>query len=412
MGINCSLGPRRLVEIVSAVSKHTDLPLSVQPDAGKPLRSVDDSRLRFDLDVEYFASFAPRYVEAGCVLLGGCCGTTPAMIRALAGQARDLKPTRSGGGPAKKPRSKSSSRRAAGEPFDRRLASDHFLIGVELITPRPSDLPAALATASRLHQRGVDFFGVSATDGREGRISPMSFAAAIRERTGAELVHSLGTQGRSLIGLQAGMLGASAMNVNNIVCLDVDPSSAGRDHPVRESLWETDPLGQVSLLAGLNEGKDCHGFALGTSTAFLIGARCDLGRDDLEAEAGRISRLLDAGARFLTMGPVYETETVRTFLEAIPAPRPPTLVTIKPLRDLDEAEQLFYEERELHVPPSVLDAMAGDGGSDHRRGVALAEKLVFELRSFASGVLLSVDDDTRLDQLLAAVLADARTVGG
>ncbi len=81
IGVNCSLGPDKLVPVVDTLLAATHLPIMVQPNAGIP-RLVDGKTV-FDVDAEEFAHWAKRFVEAGVAILGGCCGTTPSHIATL-----------------------------------------------------------------------------------------------------------------------------------------------------------------------------------------------------------------------------------------------------------------------------------------------------------------------------------------
>lgn len=89
IGVNCSLGPEQLVPIVKTLAENTDLPISVQPNAGMP--TLVDGVTRFPMGAEEFGSWAPKLAAAGATYLGGCCGTTPDHIRALAAALHGVK---------------------------------------------------------------------------------------------------------------------------------------------------------------------------------------------------------------------------------------------------------------------------------------------------------------------------------
>ncbi|MDD6381861.1 homocysteine S-methyltransferase family protein [Mitsuokella sp.] len=82
IGVNCSLGPEQLVPIVKTLSENCSCPISVQPNAGMP--QLVDGETHFPMGPEDFGSWGPKLLAAGATYLGGCCGTTPAHIRALA----------------------------------------------------------------------------------------------------------------------------------------------------------------------------------------------------------------------------------------------------------------------------------------------------------------------------------------
>lgn len=90
LGANCSLGPEQLLPVVEKLARATHLPLSVQPNAGMP--HLVNGETIFPMSPEEMAHWAPKLVAAGASYLGGCCGTTPAHIRALSQAAASLSP--------------------------------------------------------------------------------------------------------------------------------------------------------------------------------------------------------------------------------------------------------------------------------------------------------------------------------
>ncbi|MCR5718399.1 MAG: homocysteine S-methyltransferase family protein [Oscillospiraceae bacterium] len=79
IGVNCSLGPEELVPIVEELCRWTTLPVIVKPNAGLP----DPVTNSYHFTPEKFGSCMRTFAEMGAVIFGGCCGTTPAHIRAV-----------------------------------------------------------------------------------------------------------------------------------------------------------------------------------------------------------------------------------------------------------------------------------------------------------------------------------------
>ena len=88
IGVNCSLGPQELVPIVKTLAENCSGPISVLPNAGMP--RLENGRTIFPMGPEEFASWGAKLVAAGATYLGGCCGTTPAHIKALAAAVKNL----------------------------------------------------------------------------------------------------------------------------------------------------------------------------------------------------------------------------------------------------------------------------------------------------------------------------------
>lgn len=81
VGCNCSAGPEGMIGLIAAMKPHATVPLVAKPNAGLP--QLIDGATVFDLDAAGFAGFGGTLAAAGVNLLGGCCGTTPAHLRAL-----------------------------------------------------------------------------------------------------------------------------------------------------------------------------------------------------------------------------------------------------------------------------------------------------------------------------------------
>ena len=95
VGCNCSVGPATVLNVIERMRTATTLPLAAMPNAGMP-RNVGGTRHLHDFAVEYMASFARKFVRAGASWVGGCCGTTPAHVRAMRAALRVMEAQDSG----------------------------------------------------------------------------------------------------------------------------------------------------------------------------------------------------------------------------------------------------------------------------------------------------------------------------
>ncbi|HWD39986.1 MAG TPA: homocysteine S-methyltransferase family protein [Fimbriimonas sp.] len=83
IGINCATGPVEMAPHIRFLGQHSTRPLSVQPNAGLPV--LEQGQAKYKLTPEELADHHERFIEEhGAALVGGCCGTTPAHIRAVA----------------------------------------------------------------------------------------------------------------------------------------------------------------------------------------------------------------------------------------------------------------------------------------------------------------------------------------
>ena len=90
IGMNCSLGPKKMNEILRTFAKYSSTPLMLSPNAGLP-RS-ENGKIVFDVSAEDYAEEMKKSVEIGACVIGGCCGTTPEYIRCACKALKGSKP--------------------------------------------------------------------------------------------------------------------------------------------------------------------------------------------------------------------------------------------------------------------------------------------------------------------------------
>ncbi|GAE02173.1 5-methyltetrahydrofolate--homocysteine methyltransferase [Clostridium botulinum B str. Osaka05] len=89
LGVNCSLGPNELGDIVDEIIKYSSIPIMVQPNAGLP--TIKEGRTIYNIKPKEFADFQRSIVEKGVRIVGGCCGTTDEFIRKIVYSLKDVK---------------------------------------------------------------------------------------------------------------------------------------------------------------------------------------------------------------------------------------------------------------------------------------------------------------------------------
>ncbi|MPT30151.1 MAG: 5-methyltetrahydrofolate--homocysteine methyltransferase, partial [Chryseobacterium sp.] len=88
VGFNCALGAKQLTPYLEILANHTDFGISAYPNAGLP-----NAFGQYDETAEQMANQVEEYLEKGLInIIGGCCGTTPDHINAIADLAKNYKP--------------------------------------------------------------------------------------------------------------------------------------------------------------------------------------------------------------------------------------------------------------------------------------------------------------------------------
>jgi len=412
LGTNCTIGPQRMLTVAEDLVRYASVPVSAQPNAGQPRRTGPRS-FEFSIDGGYFARYFRRFAEAGVSLVGGCCGTTPAHIRAAASAVQREPAARSATqrtdptGTAKAAESRGTTM-AAGPHADQladQLASGRTVVAAAIASGgRPDE---ALETVAVLQAQGAGVFAVQPTQSARTRSDSLDLALHLAAQGGVETIAALTTWDKTIMTLQADLLGAHALGLRNVICTTGSPPVLG-DYPAVDGIWEVDSLGLIALLAGLNAGRDSNGLATASTTSFCIGARVDPGARDPAAELARARAKVEAGAHFLVSRPVYELSSLRRMADALaaePTGKIPLLLSVTPLRSFEEADYLANEVPGVNIPPEVLRIMERAGRAAARAaGIDLAAALVREARDLVRGVIVTAaeDDAAGLGPLLAA----------
>jgi methionine synthase / methylenetetrahydrofolate reductase(NADPH) len=406
IGTNCTLGPQGVLSVIEAMTPHTDLPVSAQPNAGLP-RRVAGRRFEYNVDGDYFARYARRLADAGVALVGGCCGTTPSQIQAVAAEIAGLPAARASRPPAS-PRSRplAAAGPAAGPggsaDLSERLASGEFVVAAEIAPPLGGSADEAADQVAALQERGIGTFFVPSRQSPRAQLSSLDLAFQLQQRSGVEAIATVTTWDKTIMALQADLLGANALGIRNIVCETGNPPLLG-DYPNVDGIWDVDSVGLVELVAGLNQGTDCNGLPLATKTSFHAGARFNPSAAALDAEIARTAAKLRSGATFLISRPVYELGGLRRVLASLSQEDIPVLVSIVPLRSFEEADYLSHEVPDISIPRPTLTAMERAGSHAAQTGLELAADLFEQARPLVQGVVLAFPgwDPASVDRLVA-----------
>lgn len=294
VGSNCTLGPQAALSVVRSMREHSALPLAIQPNAGLPYVGRDRT-LKYAHDSAYFGRYVRRYLDAGARIVGGCCGTTPDHIREAAAAVAAAR--RSELTAAAYRRCSPVACSPHGEDQTGSDVTAECQLGAELRVAPRSALAGVAAQATALADGGAQLVVVGGSDARQEHGAPMLLGSQLCQRLPTELAVTVTTWNKSLMTLQADLLGAHASGVRTILCETGNPPVDG-DYPDLHGAQEVDALALIRLLEGLNQGVDSNGIELQQPTSFHIGARCNPGAVDLTAEIARTRRKVDAGAHF------------------------------------------------------------------------------------------------------------------
>ncbi|MGC8883333.1 MAG: bifunctional homocysteine S-methyltransferase/methylenetetrahydrofolate reductase [Bryobacteraceae bacterium] len=392
IGLNCSVGPKPTLETLERMLPLTKKPLSAMPNAGLPVRI--EGRNIYLSSPEYMAQYARRMLWAGVKIVGGCCGTTPEHIKAIASEARSLQPgLREAVVPAQAPAEKKQALPkiplAEKSPLGGKIAAGKFVVFVEILPPRGVDASREIAGAKMCREAGIDAINVPDGPRASARMSAQVTCQLIEREAGIETVLHFCCRDRNILGIQSELLGAYAAGLRNILCITGDPPRMGA-YPNATAVFDVDSIGLCNIVNNLNQGLDIGGHPFGSQTGLVLGVGANPGALNIDEEIRRTEWKVLAGAEFIITQPVFDVTLLERFLERIARFRIPVIAGIWPLTSLRNAEFMVNELR-VPVPEEFLERMraAKDPERARREGVAIAQEMVRRVRPMVQGVQLS-----------------------
>ena len=391
VGTNCGVGPADILEVLKHVRPHVKKPFVVMPNAGFP-KDVDGRQI-YLAGPDYFSEYAVKFLDAGASAIGGCCGTTPEHINKMGKAVLKL----------------SSGRRAvvfAGAdanivkmdpiPMEERtdlgraLAAGEWITTIELIPPMGTDLTKIIEKTEKLKVPGVNCVNLPDGPRASSRISGIITALELLRKTGMDPIVHYCCRDKNLIAMQADLLGCEAVGLRNMLMITGDPPKVG-NYPDVTGVFDVDAIGLLELGKRLNTGIDLGGNSIGKPCGFVMGAGINPAAVSVELEIERAFKKAEAGAEFFISQPVFDTELIIKFINAVKETKVPVIIGVWPLASYRNALFLNNEVPGVTIPDAIMKRMEKPGSKEDARleGIRIAREIIETIRPFSSGVQVS-----------------------
>jgi len=271
--------------------------------------------------------------------------------------------------------------------LERRLKAGEFVVTAEVAPP--------LTIATKKLISNIDLVkpyvaGINFTDCPSATPRMSSWACStIAIQQGAEPVMQIAARDRTRTGLQAEILGASALGVRNVLCLSGDSMKMAPDPRGRMDIVDVDSVQMLWILRRMrDEGKYMDGRAMKFPPKFFLGAAGSPYASEPKFQAIREHKKVNAGAQFFQTNLVYDMGQLEAWLNELAKrnilDKVFILVGVTPLKTLKMAQYMNDDVPGVVIPDKLLKRMENAGDGAEEEGVKIAFELIEDIKKLAA----------------------------
>lgn len=317
-GLNCVTNAGGMRRLLSALAGGLIPRVCAMPNAGYPV--VRGFHTYFDVNAPYFAKETGEIADLGVRILGGCCGTTPQHIRALAKVLSEkpaeqvlfdtpvVFPAVTVTGSDKASSDAETERAETSNRLKKKLTAGKKVIAVELDSPKNADLSTFMQEARRLQKAGVDTITIADCPIAQARLDASLLACKVKQELDLDVIPHMTCRDRNINASKALLLGDYANGIRNVLIITGDPIPTAARNEVK-SVYQFNSRQMISYVRSLNDSD----FG---SDPFQIFAALNVNARNFDMELERAEKKLAHGAEGFLTQPALDDEAIENLKKA------------------------------------------------------------------------------------------------
>ncbi len=238
------------------------------------------------------------------------------------------------------------------------LNSGKFVVTAEVGPPKGTDIKEMIHHIELLKGK-VDALNVTDNQSAVMRICSMAVCRICLDH-GVEPILQMTCRDRNRIGLQSDLLGASVLNIKNVLCMTGDHVLAG-DHKQAKPVYDLESVQLLGVVNSLNNGKDMSGNDLKGATDFFQGAVVTPEANPLEPQLIKFEKKVKAGAKFFQSQAIYDINRFKEFMKYARRFPVKMLAGIVVLKSAGMANFINNNVPGIRVPQELIDELKAAG---------------------------------------------------
>jgi methylenetetrahydrofolate reductase (NADPH) len=285
-------------------------------------------------------------------------------------------------------------------PLRERIKSGKFVVLGEFEPPKGSDFSPLLKNAN-LSRGRVHAIVVPEMANAVLRASSLG-GCAFFEKEGIETVLQLCCRDRNRLAIQADILAAAALGIQNVMAIPGEDIRFG-DHPQARAVNDLDLMGLLETLNKLQNGKDLAGIELRGTPQFCVGSTIDTGAPGglLTIELENLKKKVALGVEFLITNPIFDIRRFQEFVKRVDTDRVALIPTVLLLKSAGMARYIDRNIKGVSIPPDMIRRIQ-KASDKPKECIRIAAEIISRIKEMGmAGVLVStVGWEDRLPQIL------------
>jgi len=269
-----------------------------------------------------------------------------------------------------------------------KIETGQFVVLGELEPPKGTDFSHMVAHANRVRNR-LDAFVVPEMANAVMKASSLGGCACLN-REGLEPVFQACCRDRNRLALQADILAAGGLGIDNIMVVPGEEIAFG-DHPRARAVHDLSLTQALEMIRSLCSGKDMSGIDLQGTPDFLVGSNLNAGVTGgaLDLELEELSSKIDLGVRFVITTPVFDLDRFEKLLKRLDRQKIAVIPTVLLLKSAGMARYIDRNIPHISIPSDMIQSI--QKASDKlKRCVEIAGELIAGLKAMeVGGVMIS-----------------------
>lgn len=399
-GFNCGIGSGHMYQFLQSVELPVNKKIAVLPNAGYPEQMY--SRMIFNNNIRYFTENMSKIRQLGISIIGGCCGTTPEYIKALAQidnnnqvsedqviviASDNYSSSNNNEDKRKEYKTKTISgfdkdlekRINTQNTFLERLESGKKVIAIELDPPYDNNDEKLMNSVEALKNTSADIITIADSPMGRSRVDSLLMSLKIAAKHEVPVMPHVCCRDKNMIAMRSTILGAYVNGIRNLLVVTGDPVPSEQ----RLSTTNVFDYNSIHLMEFIKQMNEEH-FA---DDPIQFGGALNPGLGRVDKIVERMKHKIEAGAKYFLTQPIYDEETIEKIHYIKEHVDTKILCGIMPFVSYTNANFIKNEFSGIHVPDEIVLRYSKEMDKEEAEnvGASLGKELVKKLEPYADG---------------------------